>query len=638
MALARASKFVIDRFDDPSLAGWTLNVAGANSITQKTEQKTVGNITYTETRIDINISDASNPCEMRRIAGGLRKISLVATLLLPTTASAGAKRTVLGLETNYAGGTNGVVYVHVDENGKVLVGYTLVGGGGSTLTTTNSHAGVKARITIVVDWDAHYLKVIVSSENGVDVLEATDFGTPNTDTGTIDHIVIGTRAPEETFSFSVYALAFADALPTAKFTIEGFDTPFSHGVAYSKTLGVYAVPYVDPDGNCKIAIYGLNDALVKTIDLGETVTVGDEHEYVDAKFIKENDNVYLYAVVGRHLNVGTLVKIDPSTWTIIWKKSLPTGTYPRIAVFKDKVVVIQREGNGVSRPLYMHIYDKDGSLVESKEIVSAPSNIYIYPDNGTENSRDGRFLFIAWTWYDNVNYTRNNVYLVMYDAETDKWYAYNGKEKTLPIPYNDSDCLVSTEHSCSTLQFRSGKLYIWLCGAYKGVIAKLLEYNPETHESTTLYNGLDDNLSSIMQTYFVYDETSGLAVSTTIDYDHTYWYQRSTILFKYVTLPGYCARLLDLENRLLAFANVKTDLIEVYEISWSSTDPPNAETTFYTPSAVPTAPTPIQEVSQQIISMLISIFQIIIPLLALFLIIMLIFAFVGKLAEKEERK
>jgi len=86
MAIVKASIKIVDRFDDNSLPGWTIEVGGTNRISQVTESKTIGAITYNETRVDFTINDTSYSCRMYRSLGAsVSKLSYVIDLLLPST-------------------------------------------------------------------------------------------------------------------------------------------------------------------------------------------------------------------------------------------------------------------------------------------------------------------------------------------------------------------------------------------------------------------------------------------------------------------------------------------------------------------------------------------------------------------------
>ena len=578
--MARTILF-IDRFVDPDLAEWTKSVGGSNSISQVSEQKSTGMITYTETRVDFSCQDTGAECRMwRKIGDGSKSaVSVALDILLPSRPStSGNIHEFFALATWTVDHLSGVLVFLINDAGKIEIYYSNTGGSSASVTSNNAYDGQRIRIAVYADVSENYAKVFIGNS---EVIEITDFAI-NTGTGLFEYVSLGAKTIYESFTFSVYSIAVSDYVPSPIYTINGYGKAFSLGIAWSRTLGVYAVPYADPSGNCYVQIRKVaDDSLVTTIDLQETIDPSDiAHEYVDAKFINENGTIYLYAFVGRHNAEGTLIKIGPSNWSILWKKTLSTGTYGRIVVYKGYVAVVQREGIASSRPLYMHVYDVNGNLVQSIKIVDAGSNIWIYPELGVDDSSDGRYLAIGWTYYDEGSYTRNNVYMLIYDAQQDKWFAWNGAEKTLPVQYNDADCLVSDQHSDIAVHWRNGKLYVALGAGYDPVYIKVLEYDPSTFTSSTIYDGTNDNLTTALEIYMLYDPSGGLILGLSVDFDNSVEPQRLCVLWNYYVQPGYYARLLDLENKILVFQNT-VDTIEVYEISYTSTDSPNAETSIY---------------------------------------------------------
>ena len=579
-SLAKASMIVIDRFDDPNLARWTKDVGTNNSIQQVTESKTYGNLQYTETRVDFIINAANEPCRIyMKFPESKDYLSLVVDILLPDAPSTD-KIDIIVIATDNAGNVSGCFIIFLNTDGKLLIEYTNTAGSSSTVSSSNTYAGSRVQLIVQIDLPSNYARVVI---NGSEIIEITDFDIQvATTTHKLDYVVLGTKSPPETTSFSIYSVAFMDTFPSAKFTISGFNKPLSLGVALSKELGVYAVPYVDVStGKCYIKVFNSsNDSEVTTIDLNETVNTGDlDHEFVACRFINEAGSVYLYCVVGRHDNNGTLIKIDPQSWSILWKKTLEAGSYPQIAVYGNKVAVIQRQPTMFPEHEYMHVFDGDGNLLDSIKVINAGSGIAIYCVVGVENSRDGRYLLIVWAYYDSSVGKRYNVYGLLYDARNNKWYAINGTEKTLPVEYNDSDCLISSDHQIASVHYRNGKFYIFLDGMYDPAVLKVIEFDPQTFTMSTVYDGSGDDIKACGEVYGIYD--NGMIAVFSVDE----WYRKPGITYPYFAGCPRLGTVLDLENRSLVFINF-SNKIEVYELEWTSTDSPNAETALYAGAAV----------------------------------------------------
>ena len=580
-SLAEASMIVIDRFDDPNLARWTKDVGANNSIQQVTESKTVGSIQYTETRVDFTVNEASEPCRMYiKFPESKGYLSLVVDVLLPDAPSTGRVGIII-IATDNAGNISGSFIISLNNDGKLLIQYTNTAGSSSTVSSSNTYAGSRVQLIVQIDLSSNYARVII---NGSEIIEITDYDIRTaTTTYKLDYVVLGAASYPETTSFSFYSVAFMDTFPPAKFIISGFNMPYSLGVALSKKLGVYAVPYIDTStGKCYIKVFNSSDdSEVTTIDLDETVNTGDlGHEFVACRFINEAGSVYLYCVVGRHDSNGTLIKIDPQSWSISWKKTLEAGAYPQIAVYGDKIAVLQRQPTAFPEHEYMHVFDGDGNLLDSIKVVNAGSGIAVYCTRGVENSRDGRYLLVVWTYYDSSVGKRFNVYGLLYDAGSGKWYAINGVEKTLPVEFNDSDCLISSEHQMAMVHYRNGKFYIFLSGMYDPAVLKVIEFDPQTFTMTTVFDGSTDDIKACGGVYGIYG--NGMIAVFSADGD---WYRKLGITYPYFAGCPKMGTILDLENRSLVFINF-SDKIEVYELEWTSTDSPNAETALYAAAAV----------------------------------------------------
>jgi len=573
---------LLERFDDPSLSKWTVDVGGNNSITQVSEGKTFDTIiAYTETRVDIVCRDTANRCWMyHRFSSSKRKVSVTVVLKTPSIpTTAGNEFTLFGLAIERESRPSGMLTVRLADTGHLKVYWVDSAGNVQSTMSTNTYDNQVVRITIYVDLDTGVGRVYI---NQAEEIEITNVAVLPEASG-YDYVFIGETAPPEPFSFSVYSIAVGDAIPSIVYTIQGLNAPYFAYVAWSKELGVYAVPYADLNGNCKVDIRNVSDhSLITTIDLGETINISDlDHEFVMAKFIKEGGRVYLYVVVGRHGLSGTLIKIDPSNWSILWKRSLSVGTYPRIVVYRNRIAVIQREDLAEQgRPLYMHVYDPDGNLVDSIKVVDAGSTIYIYPDLGVDESPDGRYIAIFWTYYDETDMLRHNVYGLIYDARQNKWFAWNGVEKTLPVAWNDPDCLVSQNHQTACVMWRNGKLYVALGGMYDPQTVVVYELDPSTWTVRTIYDGTDDDLKSSALLAFIYDPSGGLVFAVNFDYDGQTGDRRPYLLWNYNTIPGFMATFLDLETKLVVIQN-GARRIEAYELPYASSDSPSAETSLF---------------------------------------------------------
>jgi len=572
----------MERFDDPKLSGWVIEVSGNNNISQSGSQL---NISYQDTSVQ------KIRAYYKVAQGSAKKASISVTVKTPPTPSTAARLPFFCLASDNDGEPVEFLCAYINSNGRIEVEYdTGSVGNKAYVRSVNSYAEQMVKLYIEIDGVSKTFRVLINDDEELHPLDTQPWlGIPYS--GSVDYVVF--EASGEPYSFVAYAIAFADNIPSSpKYVINGRNVGiFGLKRAWCKNLGVYAYPYFEIDtGLVKVDIRRVSDdSLITTINTGEVINKDDwDHENASVYFINVDGKDWLVIMVRRHHAEGTLILVDPDTWAIKWKATVPNGTYGQVALFENKIAVFQRETLYGRYPLYMHLYTLGGVRFNPVQVVRADKGIFLYPViNGIDNSDDGRYLFVAWTYFDSSTGRRHNIYMIYYDHVTRKWYTWRGVEISLPIVYNDGRALVSTEGRDVGMLVMDA-VYLYLHGDGLPVTFKILKYDVNTKTVTTVFDGSPYDLRFITFVHTLYNG-SDVVVAGEIDYDGAPFVIRTNILYPYIVVP-MATVLLDLESRALVFVP-DIDRVNVYEIEWNNTNSPHDEIYMYKVTGAPAVTT-----------------------------------------------
>jgi hypothetical protein len=408
----------IEQFTDPNLTAWAKIIPSGGSAQVYQETKTVSGLTFVERGVAITGATLYRyfPLAYKRMRFTIQLVDLSA----PTTAY-----WFFGFGISNLGA---VFTLRINTSGTLEIGYIDTTGNSKTVSTGIDIRTRPVVITVDVDNKNNYASVYV---------DGNTFTINNWNRYTDLQYAMLNSAPGYTTKLNLVYAEYFEEPPAPVQTIGRPDS--YHPVGISDALNVYALGLVYPDGSTHIEIRDLEtDALIKVIDLDETINYADEHEYVHTKFAVEGSKRYLYAVLARHGSSYTIYKIDADNWSILWKKSGSAGTYCKLIWgWVTGLAVLYRDGNyGISID---HIDPATGSISRTQTIVSS-GGYYVYGTFTPDWSEDG-YLCIAWSLYDSAVGLRKNVYALAVDRSGNA-YAPDGTQITLPASPTDSRLLI----------------------------------------------------------------------------------------------------------------------------------------------------------------------------------------------------
>jgi len=413
----------VEQFTDPNLSAWLKDVPSGGSVQVYQETKKVDIFSFVERGVILTGGGLYKafPLTYRK----MRIIIQVVDLAIPS-----ADKAFFDLATP-ASPYSPKFILKIDTSGNLKIVYVNTAGSPSTITTNIKIDSRPVVITLDVDDKMNYVRIYVDNN----VITITDFAKYSN----LMYIVLVAEADYTTKYNLVYVEYLDDVTQTPVSTVGRPDS--FHPVGVSDSLGVYALGLVYPDNSTYVEIRDLKtDALVKIIDLDETVSYSDEHEYVHTRFAVEGSKRYLYVLLSRHINNYTIYKIDADSWSVVWKKSGNVATYCKLIWgWVTGLAVLYRDNNG--NMAIDHIDPSTGSIVRTDVIVSS-GGYTVYGYFTPDWSGDG-YLWLAWSVYDSSSGLRRNVYALAIDRNGNV-YAPDGSRITLPASSTDNRLLIET--------------------------------------------------------------------------------------------------------------------------------------------------------------------------------------------------
>jgi len=421
----------IEQFTDTNLTQWQKYIPSGGSAQVYEETKTVAGLTYVERGVVVAGSSTDATLLFKELPLAYKKMRIVVQVVDLATPS--ADKSFFTLAIPGAQRPSGTLSLFIDTSGNMKIVYVNIGGTTATVSTGVSIAGRPAIIVIDADNKNNYARVYIDGK----VFTINDWKS-YTDLKYI--CLIGSAGYTAKFNI-VYAEYLDETAQTPVSTVGRPDT--YHPVGISDALGVYALGLVYPDGSTHVEIRDLEtDALIKVIDLDETASYTDEHEYVHTKFAVEGSKRYLYVVLARHNASYTIYKIDADNWSVVWKKAGSAGSYCKLIWgWVTGLAVLYRDNDG--NTVVDHIDPATGSVSSRQTIVSS-GGYYIYATLSPDWSDDG-YLWLAWSFYDFAVGLRKDVYALAIDRSGNA-YAPDGTRVTLPASPTDSKLLIETSN------------------------------------------------------------------------------------------------------------------------------------------------------------------------------------------------
>ena len=428
----RAVKQVfVEQFTDPNLSAWSRYVPSDGSVQVYQETKTVSGLTFVERGVILTGGSTDYTFLYKAFPLAYKKARIVIQVVDLAVPSVNKLFFVLAVPGTVRP-VSGAMGFRIDTSGNLILFYNKTDG---TATDINTGVNIASRpVTIVLDVDNknNYAKVYV---DGV-VVTVTDWARYRD----LKYVVLMGRE-NYTAKFNLVYVEYLDEKDQIPMVTFGRPDTY-HPVGISDSLGVYALGLVHPDGSTHVEIRDLKtDALVKIIDLDETISFSDAHEYVYTRFVVENGRRYLYVILARHGGYSyTIYKIDADTWNVVWKKSGNVATYCKLIWgWVTGLAVLYRDGN--HNMAIDHIDPSTGSIVRTDVIVSS-SGYTVYGYFSPDWSPDG-YLWLSWAIYDSSSGLRRNVYALAIDRNGNA-YAPDGLRITLPVSSTDSRLLIET--------------------------------------------------------------------------------------------------------------------------------------------------------------------------------------------------
>jgi hypothetical protein len=421
----------IEQFTDPNLTQWQKYIPSGGSAQVYQETKTSAGLTFVERGTVVTGSSTDITVLFKELPLAYKKMRVVVQVVDLATPSADKGFFALAIPSTPR--PSGALVLLIDTSGNLKITYMNTGGTTSAVSTGVSIANRPVIIVIDADNKNNYASVYVDGK----VFTINDWKI-FTDLKYI--CLIGDKGYTAKFN-----LAYAEHLDEKEQTpVSTVGRPDSyHPVGISDALGVYALGLVHPDGSTHIEIRDLEtDALLKVIDLDETLDYGDVHHYVHTRFAVEGSKRYLYVVLARHNSSYTIYKIDADNWGILWKKSGSAGTYCKLIWgWVTGLAVLYRDGNlDISID---HIDPATGNISSTQTIVSS-GGYSLYGFFSPDWSEDG-YMWLAWSLYDFASGLRKDVYALVVDR-SGRAYAPDGTQITLPASPTDSRLLIETSN------------------------------------------------------------------------------------------------------------------------------------------------------------------------------------------------
>ena len=512
-----------DLFDDPNLPQWDVYADTGHVVRQGSETVTRSGVTYTRDYLYIEYNGSKNSGNAYAMHSFGKELSKGALRVVVRTSSSPPSGKVIPVVTLFSSSHNtGIIAINIDDLGRVDVVY--FNGNGAAHAKSYRTVNDGSEHVIYMDWDKdrERIKIVVDGDEEINVSDWLPYA------GWVpDSIVLGVIKDSLGFDFKLYieSIIVADNYPSPAYTVDAVSYLQTSHRGVSRELGIYALGIIKSDGSCAVQIRKISDdSLVSEIDLGVTLDARDPHNYVSTYFFKINGVTKMYVVVSRHCDVFDYFVIDPVALRIEERKRVNvSATYVQLAVYRGRVAAFYRKGSSTdtARPLAMYIIDEGREII----VVDAPSGIWIYPVTKGIDMFGGNRIAVAWSFYDQGSGTRNNVYLLIYDPDRDAWIAFNGSVKSVPVAYNDSDCLVSTQYNNVELIEYRNELYMVLTRFYGKALSKLYRYVPSagnvepvtdigmadearlTYNGKTVFGLVDREFNFYMRTLEIYDIT-----------------------------------------------------------------------------------------------------------------------------------
>jgi hypothetical protein len=427
----------VEQFLDHNLGEWGKIIPSDGSVQVYEETRTVDGIRTVVERGVVLTGGSSSQTFLYRQFRTYKKMRVVAQVVdvEPPTDSSKVIFAV-GIPASISGRPfSGAFMLNVDTSGVLVIRYVKPDG---TFGIVNTGVNISSKpVVFVVDVDGKNGYATVNVDNKK--FDVTDWKVfPN-----LKYVIlIGDINYRVKFN-SVYVESIDDTVKNVVTTVGRPDT--YHPVGVSDSLGVYALGLVYPDNSTHVEVRDLKtDALVRVIDLDETLNYSDEHEYVYTRFSVEDGRRYLYVLLCRHGYNYTMYKIDVSNWSVVWKMRGGVSTYGKLIWgWVTGLAVLYRDRN-----LSMAIdhIDKDtGNIVSTDVIVSSDGNV-VYGYFSPNWSPDG-YLWLAWSTFIGSRGLRSNVYVMAIDRSGNA-YAPDGSRVSYPVSSLDSNFLIETsDHS-----------------------------------------------------------------------------------------------------------------------------------------------------------------------------------------------
>ena len=423
-------KVFIEQFTDPNLSAWLKYVPSDGLINVYNTTNVVSGLKFVERGVELRGGSSEPTGLYKQFELAYTKTRIV---LQVVDLNADTDKVFFGI--GYPGSTRPFALsfsLRIDTNGNLKIVYANTSASASTISTNISIRFVPTIIVLDIDNKNNYASIYVNGR----VITITDWAR---DTN-LKYIVL---AASEGYS-SKFNLVYVEQMDysSGNFVTSIGRPGMYHPVGVSDSLNVYALGIIGNDGSTWVEIRDIDsDALVRTVSLDETANYSDEHEYVYTRFVVEENNRYLYAMISRHMGQYTIYKIDADSWNIVWKnRSIDTSaTYGKIIWgWNTGLAVIYRDSN--MNLAVDHIDRNTGSVVKTDIIVSAGGGVRPYGLFSPDWSPDGYF-WLSWSVYDGNVGLRRNVYALVIDKFGNAYDPY-GRSIALPVDRMDNSLLI----------------------------------------------------------------------------------------------------------------------------------------------------------------------------------------------------
>jgi hypothetical protein len=425
---------IVEQWLDPNLTGWSKSIRGDASVSHYSTQVSISGISYTENGVILNGgTDTSRVLLWRYIPWAPFKTRVILQFVDLQPAPPGTIKSFFG----FGIGASGATTIRIDSNGYLNITYDDL-----NLSLINYNTGVSiANIPFNMVIDLDQMNGVLQVTLGSNTWTFTDLLKRNN----VNTFILVAEA-EHTVKNTLFVAMPLEQTPSSfsktyeNIIVWGRPDMSYHPIGVSRRLGVYALGLIRPDNSETYvdirSIY--DDTLLNRIILGDTISFTNDHTYVYTRFAKEQDKIYLYALVSPHGSTGILYKIDTSTWETVWKATLTTETYGKLVWgWNTGLMMLCRDGNFNLSAI--HINPSDGSYTQ-QTLITNTSTKSIYGYFSPDWSDDG-YLWLAWSTHDDPSGLRRDTYVMALDKNGNA-YAPDGTKLSLPITADNQKCLI----------------------------------------------------------------------------------------------------------------------------------------------------------------------------------------------------